>query len=114
MAIRIFGHPPIVSDDSAAVNVVFQNGEKMVSLALDDSCGRMSTLSRGSIECHRKKEFGEDPPLVIATEEVFGPDCRRELVHNTLENFNKAMNWLNRIEYGFAGQVDTRFPCSER
>ena len=113
MAIRIFGHPPMGHGvDGAAINVVFQNGEKMVSLALDNSCGRMEMLGRGSIELHRKKE--EDSPVVIVTEEVFGPDCRRALVHNTLENFNKALRWLNRVEYGFQAQVDTAFPCSER
>ena len=113
MAIRIFGHPPMGHGvDGTAINVVFQNGEKMLSLALDNSCGAMKLLGRGSIELHRKKE--EDSPLLIVTEEVFGPGCRRELVHNTLENFNKAMSWLNRVEYGFEAQATSNFNHSER
>jgi hypothetical protein len=113
MTIRIFGHPPMQHGvDGTAINVVFQNGEKMLSLALDNSCGGMSLLGRGSIELHRKK--GEDSELEIVTAEVFGPDCRRALVHNSLENFNKAMSWLNRVEYGFQAQATSSWRHSER
>ncbi len=113
MSVRIFGHPPMVHETGSAVNVVFQNGSKMVSLALDDSCGRMSTLNRGSIECHRELK-DQDPEIDVVTAEVFGAGSESSLVPNTLENFNKAMAWLNRIEYGLAAQSTSSFRVSER
>jgi len=112
MSARIFGHPPMVHESGSSVNVVFQNGEKMVSLAVDDSCGRMSTLNRGSIECHRQKKGDEE--IDVVTAEVFGAGSESNLIPNTLENFNRAMAWLNRIEYGLAAQATSSFRCSER
>jgi len=103
----------MVHETGSAVNVVFQNGEKMVSLALDDSCGRMSTLNRGSIECHREKK-DQDPEIDVVTGEVFGVESESNLIPNTLDNFNKAMRWLNRIEYGLGAQSTSSFRVSER
>jgi hypothetical protein len=115
MASKIFGHEPLVSggDDrlSFAINVTFQNGEKMLSLALDDSCGRMDVLGRGSIALFRQKDFKSC--TTEATEEVFGPGFASG-VSNTLDNFNKAMAWLNRIEIGLAAQSTSTFRVSER
>jgi len=113
MSVRIFGHPPMVHETGSTINVVFQNGGKMVSLALDDSCGRMSTLNRGSIECHRKLK-DQDSEIDVVTGEVFGAGSENSLVPNTLDNFNKAMQWLNRVEYGFEAQSTSSFRCSER
>jgi hypothetical protein len=113
MPVRIFGHPPMVHETGSAVNVVFQNGEKMVSLALDNSCGRMSTLNRGSIECHREKK-DRDPEIDVVTAEVFGAGNGNINIPNTLDNFNKAMTWLNRIEYGLGAQSTSSFRVSER
>ncbi|MDP6928114.1 MAG: hypothetical protein QF412_00305 [Planctomycetota bacterium] len=112
MASKIFGHEPLVSEFGSAINVTFQNGEKMVSLALDDSCGRMDVLGRGSIALFRQKDFKSSS--TEATEEVFRCDREGELVPNTLDNFNKAMQWLNRVEYGFEAQATSSFRCSER
>jgi hypothetical protein len=117
MASKIFGHEPLMSggDDSLsfAINVIFQNGEKMLSLALDDSCGRMDVLGRGSIALFRQKDWLLDSSTE-ATEEVFSCGREGELVPNTLDNFNKAMAWLNRIEYGLAAQSTSTFRVSER
>jgi hypothetical protein len=112
MSMRIFGNHPMVSDNGSAVNVIFQNGEKMVSLALDDSCGRMSKLNRGSIECHRSTD--DVGHIDVVTGEVFGRGSESNLIPNTLDNFNKAMTWLNRIEYGLGAQSASGFRVSER
>jgi len=114
MTSRIFGHPPMVVADSHQMNVVFQNGEKMVSLSLDDSCGRMHMLGRGSIELHRRPKDGS---LRVVTEEVFcavNDYNNSDQIWNSLENFNRAMQWLNRSEFGFQAQSTSSFQHSER
>ncbi len=95
----IFAHKPMVTDVGSAVNICFQNGDKIVSLALDDSCGRMELLRRGDIELHRKTADGVDD----CTSEVFdrvseGP------IPLTDDSFEMAMNWLGKSEWGFDAQ----------
>ena len=45
----IQAHNPMIFGDSKQVAVSFENGDKIVSLSLDNSLGRMDTLRRGSI-----------------------------------------------------------------
>ena len=88
MSMRIFGNQPMVTPNGQSINVVFQNGEKMVSVSLDDSCGRMSLLARGSIECHRGSGPG-DKNLEDATDEVFVTRSENNVVWSSIENFNR-------------------------
>ena len=81
---------------SRTVNVTFDNGKKCVSLSLDNSGGRMSTLKRGTIRLF----VG---PLDV-TGRVFNGADRCD-VHSTLENFEEAMKWLRRTEWGFSGAL---------
>jgi hypothetical protein len=104
--VGIFAHPPFVTQNGSAVNVCFQNGEKIVSLSLDDSCGRMSHLGRGSIELHRKSNPGPGGGVEIVTHEVFNsnPSYPNEIVPATNENLTRALGWMNRMAWGFDAQ----------
>ena len=105
----IFAHQPMVfagrgsMTNSHQVAVCFQNGSKLISIALDDSCGRMQKLSRGSIELFRMPDEKSDTG-VVCTNEVF-PEMSRTLVPASIENFQRAMVWLNRVSWGFEGQA---------
>ena len=79
---------------SESVNVCFEHGEKTLSLALDNSCGRMEKLGRSDIR------------LLIGNEDVTSKvfDCGDDdIVHASIENFAKATRWLNRVEWGMEG-----------
>ena len=54
----IQAHNPMIIGDSKNVAVTFQSGPKIVSLALDNSAGRMETLRRGSILLMVENESG--------------------------------------------------------
>ena len=84
---------PMVTPSGTSVCITFQKDNKEVSIALDDSCGRMENLSRSDIRLHMidkdTREFVSD-----VTESVFGATAKDNL-HGSLDNFNKAMKWLN-------------------
>ena len=91
----IFAHPPTatkMSDGSTAHSVctVFKNGNKSISIALDDSCGRMSNLRRSDMCLFIDHD---DNSCQEVTEAVF-PDKGCQVDAN-LENFQKAWEWLN-------------------
>ena len=97
----IFAHPPIVVHNGSSVCVCFEQGVRTVSLALDDSCGRMSVLGRGTIDL-----FSGSAAVTI---DVFRDLCHKDdtdgeflVVPATLANFERAMMWLKRTEWGFA------------
>lgn len=74
---------------SQSVTVVFEQGGKTLSLHLDNSCGRMSDLRRGDIRLF----VGS----VDVTRDVFSEAERPcDLVHASLDNFEKAQRWLRR------------------
>lgn len=87
-----FSHVMSDGSRSSSVNVCFENGDKSLSLALDDSCGRLQRLSRADI---RLFEGEED-----VTEAVFDVDPSGSVVHASIENFDRAMCWLRRVEWG--------------
>ena len=98
----IFAHPPIVVHNGSNVCVCFEHGERTVSLALDDSCGRMTKLGRGTIEL--LSNLHRDPVTI----DVFRDLCHEDdptgellVVPATLENFERAMCWLRRTSWGF-------------
>ena len=66
------------------VNVKFTNGDKEVSLALDDSCGSMDHCRRGTVACFEGNNS--------VTAEVFGDDSYD--IHLSMVNFERALAWL--------------------
>ena len=87
----IQAHDPMIIGDSKNVAVTFHEGQKMISLALDNSAGRMTALRRGDIR------LLDDS--VDVTSKVFGGG-EEDIVHASLDNFEKAMNWLRRSAWG--------------
>ena len=77
--------------------MLFKNGAKTLSVALNDSQGAHDALKRGDIRCC---DNGKD-----VTDDVFGSTAhryRRNLdVCANLENFSVALNWLRRSSWGF-------------
>lgn len=102
----IYAHPPMVLYNGSSVTVCFSNGDKMVSLALDNSCSgdRAKLLSRGDLALFAKRSGGKDTEV---TSDVFG-NATHEVVHASLENFEKAMSWLRQTQWGFGSQESDR------
>jgi len=90
----IQAHNPMIFGDSKQVAVSFENGDKIVSLSLDNSLGRMDTLRRGSILLM----IGKDD----VTTQVFEEAEDGHVVWASLGNFEKAMNWLRRTRWGIS------------
>lgn len=93
----IQAHNPMIIGDSKNVSVTFQNGPKIVSLALDNSAGRMETLRRGSILLMVENESGNTD----VTAQVFDEASDGHTVHASLGNFETAMIWLRQTSWGF-------------
>ena len=80
------------------VNVVFDNGSKMVSLSIDNSAGRMKHIARADIRLLFTNPL--EGGVEDVTSHVFG--CKEsDIVHGTVENMDKAMKWLRRSSWGF-------------
>jgi hypothetical protein len=100
----IFAHQPTAfemsgGDVSQSVAVEFKNGSKTLSLALDNSLGRMPKLGRGDIRLFA----GEQD----VTARFFGLVRADEPVHASIENFDKALKWLRQVSWGLDGQRAT-------
>jgi len=92
----IQAHTPMIIGDSKNVAVTFQSGAKIVSLSLDNSLGRMETLRRGSILLMIEDESGNHD----VTDQIFEEAVDGHVVWSNLDNFEIAMNWLRRVEWG--------------
>lgn len=92
----IQAHNPMIIGDSKQVAVTFQSGSKILSLSLDNSLGRMETLRRGDVRLMIENESGNHD----VTDQVFDAAADGHVVHASLGNFEIAMNWLNRCEWG--------------
>ncbi len=92
----IQAHNPMIIGDSKNVAVTFQSGPKIVSLALDNSAGRMETLRRGMLLLMIDDESGNRD----VTDQVFDEAADGHAVHASLDNFEIAMNWLRRSAWG--------------
>ena len=92
----IQAHNPMIIGDSKNVAVTFQSGNKILSLSLDNSLGRMETLGRGSILLMIENESGNHD----VTDKVFEEAADGHVVWSSLGNFETAMNWLRRVEWG--------------
>jgi len=94
----IQAHEPLKSYNSEGtlvmqVNTTFQNGSKTVSLCCDNSVGRLGNqLSRSDI----RLLIGDKD----VTAEVFGVG-EYDVVRATMKTMTQAMNWLNRVSWGF-------------
>ena len=87
--------------ESKQANVVFDNGPKMISLSVDNSCGKMTHMARADIRL-----LFSDPlkgGIEDVTFAVFGDKMkdRSDIVRGTIENMDKAMKWLQRARWGF-------------
>lgn len=92
----IQAHNPMIIGDSKQVAVTFQSGAKILSLSLDNSLGRMETLRRGDV---RLMIEGEDGNRDV-TDQVFEEAADGHAVHASMGNFEIAMNWLRRVQWG--------------
>jgi hypothetical protein len=81
-------------NQSMSIAVEFHNGDKLVSLACNNSGGRMKNLSR----CDIRLFVGKDD----VTETVFVDDSEKHIVHASMDNFEKAMMWLRRTNWGLS------------
>ena len=92
----IFAHQPMsakLKDGTVTHSVctVFKNGKgKQISIALDDSCGALSKLSRSDLRLFVE---GGDEGLTDVTWRVF--PCERGSISADKDNFEKAWNWLH-------------------
>ncbi len=91
----IQAHDPMIIGDSKSLAVTFQEGQKIISLALDNSAGRMTALRRGDI---RLLDDSGD-----VTSKVFGGG-EADIVRASIENFEKAMAWLRRASFDLSEQ----------
>lgn len=96
----IQAHEPMIIGESQQVAVTFENGNKIVSLSLDNSLGRMEKLRRSSILLMIDDETGNTD----VTHQVFSEAEDGHTVWASLGNFEKAMNWLRRCSWGFVSQ----------
>ena len=79
------------------VNVVFDNGPKMISLSIDNSGGRMHALARADLRLLFTDPLEGGVEDVTST--VFGGD-EAAIVRGSIENMEKAMQWLRRCDWG--------------
>ena len=86
---------------SKHVNVVFDNGPKMLSLSLDNSGGRMNTIGRADIRLLFSDPLEGGVQDVTST--VFGGG-EHDVVRGTIENMERAMKWLKMTRWGFVGR----------
>jgi hypothetical protein len=86
----------MIIGDSKQVAVTFQSGAKILSLSLDNSLGRMETLRRGDVRLMIEDEAGNRD----VTGQVFEEAADGHVVHASLGNFEIAMNWLRRVQWG--------------
>jgi len=93
----IQAHDPMIipmpnGDLSKTVAVEFHNGEKLISLSLNNSGGRMANLGRSDVRCFDGKDD--------VTQQVFCTDHDHSIVHASLDNMDQAMRWLRRARWG--------------
>ena len=90
--------PGVDGNQNTSIAVEFHNGDKIVSLALNNSGGRMKKLGRGDLRLF----VGKDD----ITETVFIADSEKYIVHASMENFEIAMRWLRQTEWGLEANND--------
>lgn len=88
--------------ESKHANFVIHNGSKMISVSVDNSCGKMAHMARADIRLlfTDPLEGGVDD----VTSKVFGGH-EHDVVRGTVENMDKAMKWLQRATWGFENGI---------
>tara|TARA_A100001515_G_scaffold21930_1_gene16649 strand:- start:205 stop:540 length:336 start_codon:yes stop_codon:yes gene_type:complete len=102
-----FGSDIGVDNLSKHANFVIHNGPKMISVSVDNSCGRMSHMARSDIRLlfsNNTAGIEGRPAVEDVTNSVFGGD-ESSIVSGTVENMDKAMNWLRMARWGLEGQT---------
>jgi hypothetical protein len=84
------------------VNVVFDNGPRMVSLSMDNSGGRMNTIARADIRLLFSCPF--EGGVEDVTSKVFG-GTDHDIVRGTIENMDRAMKWVRLSRWGLANAI---------
>ena len=79
------------------VNVVFDNGPKMISLSIDNGAGRMHALARADMRLLFSDPLEGGVKDVTST--VFGGD-EAAIVRGSIENMDRAMKWLQSTQWG--------------
>ena len=97
-----FGNTIDNSPPAQHVNVVFDNGPKMLSLSMDNSGGNMTTIARADIRLLFSDPLEGGVQDVTST--VFGGG-KTDIVRGTIENMDRAMKWLQMSSWGFARPV---------
>ena len=87
----------LFSENAQHANVVFDNGPKMLSLSLDNSGGRLTTLSRSDIRLLVHNSLAETVDDV--TNDVFGGE-QGSTVQADIDTMEQAMKWLQRTDWG--------------
>ena len=87
----------LFSENAQHANVVFDNGPKMLSLSLDNSGGRLTTLSRSDIRLLVHNSLAETVDDV--TNDVFGGE-QGSTVRADIDTMEQAMKWLQRTDWG--------------
>ena len=93
-----FGSPMGTDNLSKQANFVIHNGSKMISVSVDNSCGRMAHMARADIRL-----LFTDPlegGVEDVTSAVFG-GRESDIVHGTVKNMDRAMKWLQMARWGF-------------
>ena len=87
----------LFGENAQHANVVFDNGPKMLSLSLDNSGGRLTTLSRSDIRLLVHNSLAETVDDV--TNDVFGGE-QGSTVRADIDTMEQAMKWLQRTDWG--------------
>ena len=98
-----FGNDIDNSPVAKHVNVVFDNGPKMVSLSVDNSAGKMVHMARADIRLlfsHATLGRNDKPRVEDVTSQVFGVG-EYDIVRGDIENMDRAMKWLQMSRWGF-------------
>jgi hypothetical protein len=87
----------LFGENAQHANVVFDNGPKMLSLSLDNSGGRATTMCRADIRLLFSDPF--EGGVEDVTSSVFGGKPE-DIVSGTIKNMDSAMKWLQRTDWG--------------
>ena len=102
-----FGSPIGTDNLSKHANFVIHNGAKMVSVSVDNSCGRMTSMARADIRLlfsNNTAGIEGRPSVEDVTGQVFNVS-EAATVHGSVQNMARAMNWLQMARWGLEGQT---------
>lgn len=92
---------------SEHANFTIHNGAKMISVSVDNSCGKMAHMARADIRClfsHATAGCTGGERVEDVTSQVFGGG-KSDIVCGNADNMATAMNWLRRTCWGFQNDI---------